>query len=324
MGSAKPKILVVDDAPEQINAVKRVLKKFNVEIIHASNGHDASLLAHKHEFALIILDVKMPKMNGYQLAALLTKIERTQHVPILFVTAAYQDDEHLLKAYQHGAIDYLEKPFHNKVLQSKVKIFLDVWGRKKELERAIDELEIKKAQLEREVALKEEANKTITHLATHDPLTNLPNRMMLMEKMQQSVSRTTRDKTKFTVLFFDLDEFKAVNDSYGHDAGDWVLQEVSTRLQKNIRVGDTASRLGGDEFVILLPDSKNREEAVNLAQRIGKSIAEPIIYQDREISISASVGLAMFPEDGLTAELLIKKSDSAMYQVKNDNKKVKT
>jgi len=154
------------------------------------------------------------------------------------------------------------------------------------------------------------------HLAFHDALTNLPNRSLLMNRLDHQIAKAEREQSRLAVLFLDLDRFKAVNDSLGHDIGDDLLRMVAQKLQSQVRQSDTVSRLGGDEFVILLDDPTSMEELVQIMNRIILSINEPIEIKGKTTQVGTSIGIAMFPADGHSPEELIKRADTAMYAAK--------
>jgi len=154
------------------------------------------------------------------------------------------------------------------------------------------------------------------HLAEHDSLTGLPNRLLLHDRLGQLISQESRRKSPMAVLFLDLDGFKYINDSLGHSTGDLLLQSVAKRLQSCVRSLDTVSRQGGDEFVVLLHDLQSTEYAALTATRILKAIADLHAINGQELHITASVGISVYPEDGQDAETLLKNADTAMYQAK--------
>jgi diguanylate cyclase (GGDEF)-like protein/PAS domain S-box-containing protein len=166
----------------------------------------------------------------------------------------------------------------------------------------------------REVALR------MAHLAQHDVLTDLPNRVLLQDRLSQALERGRRYGSKIAVLFVDLDHFKTINDSLGHSAGDQLLIKVSKKLQACVRQSDTVSRQGGDEFVILITDHSNTRGPTRVAEKILNALREPIEIQDQRLTISASIGIAMFPDDGSNAEELIKNADAAMYLAKQSER----
>ncbi len=158
----------------------------------------------------------------------------------------------------------------------------------------------------------------ISHLAEHDPLTGLPNRLLLSDRLGQAIMRASQESGRIALLFLDLDGFKHINDSLGHAVGDKLLESVAKRLKDCIRTPDTVSRQGGDEFVVLLQDVHEPEDAAVAAIRILKAVAEVHSIDQHDLSVTASIGVSLYPEDGLDAETLIKNADTAMYQAKEN------
>ena len=162
-----------------------------------------------------------------------------------------------------------------------------------------------------------EAEKRLFHLALHDSLTGLPSRQLLQDRMQQLITLNKRRAETFAVLFIDLDRFKPINDCYGHAVGDLVLKEVADRLGASVRTVDTVARLGGDEFVILAPGLSRELDIQMVAAKVLASVLRPLRIEGRELEIGASIGSALFPENGEDADLLLKHADLAMYQAKH-------
>ncbi|MGH7489309.1 MAG: putative bifunctional diguanylate cyclase/phosphodiesterase, partial [bacterium] len=162
----------------------------------------------------------------------------------------------------------------------------------------------------------EAANRQLRHLATHDSLTGLPNRILLEDRLSQAIAHATRDKHLFAVAIFDLDRFKVINDSFGHGIGDELLKEVARRLQGIARSIDTVVRLGGDEFVMIIDHLAQPSDAQVVAQRAIAALQQPLRIGEKDIHSSASVGIALFPRDGNGVETLMAHADAAMYFVK--------
>lgn len=158
------------------------------------------------------------------------------------------------------------------------------------------------------------------HLAHHDPLTGLPNRVLFMDRLAQALAASRRQRAEFALMFLDLDHFKAINDTNGHEAGDAVLQEVAARLTRCVRGVDTVSRLGGDEFVVLLTDIGGVDQAAHVASTVMQSVARPVQTGGREISLSVSIGIAICPSDGQDAKTLLRHADVAMYHAKQNGR----
>jgi diguanylate cyclase (GGDEF)-like protein len=153
----------------------------------------------------------------------------------------------------------------------------------------------------------------VAHLAMHDPLTGLPNRRLFGERLEQTLARCERRRERFALLYIDLERFKAINDRYGHKAGDRMLVEIALRLLGSLRRNDTAARVGGDEFLVILEGVENREQARVVADKVVRAIESPLPGLDPDERVSASVGVVVFPEDGRTADQLLHVADEAMY-----------
>jgi diguanylate cyclase (GGDEF)-like protein len=156
----------------------------------------------------------------------------------------------------------------------------------------------------------------LAHLAHHDALTDLPNRLLFLDRLSHAISRAERDGSQLAVLFVDLDGFKSVNDALGHLAGDRLLQEVAARLSGAIRRDDTVARLGGDEFVVLIERLHAPDDACALAGKLLDALAEPVALDGRELRVTGSIGISVYPRDGSVAEKLVQRADAAMYQAK--------
>ncbi|VXC03878.1 GGDEF-domain containing protein [Pseudomonas sp. 8AS] len=171
-------------------------------------------------------------------------------------------------------------------------------------------------RLQQEILRVKDSEASFTHLAQHDALTNLPNRLLVRDRMEQAISHARRDAKRVALLFLDLDNFKTINDSLGHDAGDELLQEVARRLQEAVRDIDTVSRQGGDEFLLVMADVEELAAVSALAARLQQRLADPFSLKGMQIVSSSSIGISLFPDDGEDFETLLKHADTAMYQAK--------
>ena len=185
------------------------------------------------------------------------------------------------------------------------------------VQRALDALE--RAVAERTSEL-QEAQARAQHLADHDALTGLPNRRLLEDRLTQALALSQRNRMQTAVMFVDIDRFKAINDSLGHAAGDALLKEISLRLVNQLRLGDTICRIGGDEFVVVLPEVKRSSDVAQVAQKVIEQLAQPVPLEARELIVTASIGIAVFPDDGGDAETLIRNADAAMYHAKESGR----
>ncbi|MCD6342790.1 MAG: GGDEF domain-containing protein, partial [Spirochaetaceae bacterium] len=164
------------------------------------------------------------------------------------------------------------------------------------------------------------ANERIAYMATHDPMTGLPNRMRIMDRLEQELNRSRRYDKTLAVLFIDLDGFKRVNDTHGHQAGDFVLKQIAERLSAGIRATDAVGRLAGDEFLVIITDDCTRENGLQLAENLRKLLSEKIVFEKASLTVTGSVGLAFYPEDGSNSKDLVKLADKAMYKAKENGK----
>ncbi|MGA8810337.1 MAG: PAS domain S-box protein, partial [Thermoanaerobaculia bacterium] len=172
----------------------------------------------------------------------------------------------------------------------------------------------------RDITERTYAEEQIKHLAYHDALTTLPNRLLFKDRVTVAISHAQRHESRVSVLFLDLDRFKVINDSLGHNIGDQLLQAVAARVQSCVRDSDTVARLGGDEFTLLLPELTHAEDAALVAQKILEAVRYPFHIEGREFYITTSIGISVYPEDGPDAETLIKSADTAMYQAKEQGR----
>lgn len=185
--------------------------------------------------------------------------------------------------------------------------------RVQQLKRLINELTITHQKLKA-------SEETVRYQAYHDSLTGLPNRLLLMDRIKLAIANAQRNKNLLAVLFLDLDHFKLINDTLGHDVGDKFLQNIALRLVHCMRKNDTVARLGGDEFVILLPEVKDLTSVSTVADKIINTIVKPWSYKGRVFFVTASVGISVFPHDGEEPEVLIKNADNAMFCAKKQDK----
>jgi diguanylate cyclase (GGDEF)-like protein len=170
-----------------------------------------------------------------------------------------------------------------------------------------------------EITRREELQKELGYQATHDGLTDLPNRALLMDRLEHAIERVIRERVIIAVLFIDLDGFKDVNDTFGHEAGDWLLAQAAGRLKRCVRTADTVSRIGGDEFVVVLEGVDDAEQVVEVADRISESLSTPFALGRVEASVSASIGVTVLDEIAERgAEELVWEADQAMYRAKGE------
>jgi diguanylate cyclase (GGDEF)-like protein len=284
-------ILLVDDRPENLLLLRTILEPLGERIVCAPSGEQALREMLRNEFALVLLDVRMPGMDGYETATVIKSRERTAHVPIIFLTAADVDDVNARRGYDVGAVDYLYKPFDPVVLRSKVSVFMDLHHLKREAE-------------------------ALAHRALHDPLTGLPNRTLFEDRLSLAVSRTARSDASAAVFYLDLDDFKPVNDLYGHDVGDALLIELANRLRSVLRPSDTIARLGGDEFAVVSDAVQDHRDAERIARRIMDAVAAPYAVAEGKARVTVSIGIALVRAP-VEPRSLLRGADTAMYAAKS-------
>lgn len=427
--SDRLKILIVDDNEVNLTLLERLLVHENAQVFTAYNGVQAVDLVVRHDFALILMDVQMPGMDGYETAREIKSLEKGHLTPIIFLTAIYKDPEYARMGYDAGAVDFLTQPLDPPTLRSKVGIFLELKRQKDLLEQEIRQRErteqalrdaeekyrniffravegifrstidgrfvevnpafarifgyssieevlsltangggfidseerpvyLEKLKKERsisdyefcvstkdgrriwvsessrlfeedgefyiegvleDITLRKMSEIKLQKKATVDALTGVPNRYLFFDRLENSIEKAIRYKNRLAILFIDLDDFKSVNDKYGHQTGDKLLSSVASRLQTRLRSSDTLARLGGDEFCVLLECPADKESVGKVAQDFISCLNEPFSFADIECRVGATIGISLFPEDAKCAVDLVRKADEAMYKVKRDN-----
>ena len=310
-------VLLVDDTPANLLALEATIAGPNIAPVHAISGEEALRHLLQRDFALILLDVQMPGMDGFELAALIRARPNSQHTPIIFVTAHALDASQLHRGYASGAVDYIVKPFDAVVLRSKVAVFVELF-RAAEIKQRAAALQAANRQLQADLAEQARLAAQIARAAAHDALTGLPNRSQFDERLRQELGSARRRREGLALLFMDLDSFKAINDTLGHDAGDELLKAVAARLKACVREHDIVARLGGDEFVLLLTATGDVKSAARVAAQVLSAFAPPFALPGRTLTVNLSVGIALSPGDGDDATTLIKNADIAMYRAKQD------
>ena len=426
-----PKVLIVDDNRSNRIALRAILKGVHAELQEADNGFDALSLSLEQDYAMILLDVQMPEMDGYEVCEHLRSNPRTANTPVIFLTAAYKEDVDKVRGYVTGATDYLAKPIEDHILKAKIEVFLklynqnqllqesesrtraiidtaldavigmDVRGRitdwnrraestfgwtraealglaladmiipaskreayRRDLERFIATGEgrlfnrrIETTALRRngeefpvelaitplkygdthhftafvaDISVRKQLEDEVRQLAFYDPLTKLPNRRLLGDRLVQARAACRRSACHGAVMFLDLDNFKPLNDSHGHDAGDLLLIEAVGRMKRCMREMDTVARFGGDEFVMIISELEadrdgSLRQAGIVAEKIRATLAEPYRLALRregkadamvEHHCTASIGVALFVHSDASQEDIFRRADAAMYLAK--------
>lgn len=440
----KASILVVDDNPGKRLALVSVLEVLQQNVVTAESGRDALRCLLDHEFAVILLDVQMPAMDGFETARLIRSRQQSESTPIIFVTAYSRGETDMMEGYSLGAVDFIFTPIIPEILRAKVSVFVDLYHKIQAIKRHEEHLEIlveqRTAALTAEIAERKQAEvairklssamekvadsifitdangvieyinsafeiitgyrreeamgktprviksgkhdeqfyqqiwdtllrgevyrnvfinrrkdgqlyheaititpltdeqgkvthyiasgKDITesiqtqerlhHLAHHDVLTGLPNRMLFVERLKHALKRAEWRKRAVAVMFLDMDRFKIVNDTLGHEAGDRLLQAMAARLLGCVRDGDTVARFGGDEFAGFLNDVASPEDVAPIVAKFLAALAPPFMIDGHELFISGSIGISLYPDDGTDTQTLMKNADTAMYRAKQN------
>jgi diguanylate cyclase (GGDEF)-like protein/PAS domain S-box-containing protein len=226
-----------------------------------------------------------------------------EDVPKLFQT--FDEVRKTGKASRGIDLKFVRKDGSKRYIETSVSLITDTNGRPVGFRGVI-----------RDITERRQMEDTIRKLAYHDPLTGLPNRLLLNDRLSMAMARAKRNKKKLTLMMLDLDKFKEVNDTLGHQMGDCLLRVVGDRLAGLLRKGDTVGRLGGDEFMVLLPEIKKAKDSVHVAQKILASFQEPFPCNDHKLSITTSIGIAFFPDHVEDGDTLMKNADIAMYRAK--------
>ncbi len=418
-GDGSSVLLVVDDYPENLSSMRALLQREDWRVITASSGLEALELLLAHEIDLVLLDVRMPGMDGFEVARLMRGSQRTRMTPIIFLSAHAQSSAAVLEGYASGAIDYLFKPFDPNILKPKVQALLEQQRNRRALQRLSHDLESARAfnasvldnaaegiLVVGEGSVIEYANPAISRLlnatmaelqgesflsflqkphvptwlgfpmfeayrkgqtwrqhdailrtgrgqqvpvalscaplpaeqkamvvtvldmsevrhlhqqlefqAVTDPLTGLLNRRGFHQAVENTLLRSERNGLSLVLLYLDLDGFKRVNDTLGHDAGDRVLRWVSEQMQACLRSYDILGRMGGDEFTALL-ELEFPEQAAKIAEKLIERVSVCQQVDGLDVMLGASIGIATFPDCGSDLNGLLRAADIAMYEAK--------
>jgi diguanylate cyclase (GGDEF)-like protein len=299
------KILIVDDSVESRQLLLRILKKAGYKIFEAADGQEGLTQAAKILPDLILLDIVMPELDGYQVCEALKKDLRTADIPVIFLSAETETKDKI-RGLESGGVDYITKPIDRGELLARVQTQLKIRRLTKELIRANIALIKKNAELEG-------ANAAITHLMHTDPLTGLANRRFFLEILDNLMSLARRHHTPLSLVEADLDHFKAINDTYGHAWGDQVLKDFGVLLKKHSRKEDLVARFGGEEFIMALPQT-DLEGAKIWAEKIRLALEE-MGWEQIKGKVTGSFGISQFHPDD-TPESFIERADKALYQAK--------
>lgn len=309
-------ILIVDDRQDNLLVLESLLEDMNCNIIKATSGNGALSLMLDYEFALVLLDVQMPDMDGFETAEFMRMNSKTRYLPIIFVTAISKEQKCIFKGYEMGAVDYLFKPIEPIILQSKVKVFLELYNQKRLVEEQTKLLELKV----KELSELREANFKLETLSTLDGLTGISNRRSFDNYINMSLKNCARSDKPISLIMADIDFFKNYNDNYGHLQGDDCLIKVAKTMVSSVkRPLDFVARYGGEEFAVILPET-DEEEAKVIAETIRRNVEELNIIHEHSAAaphVTLSLGIeTILPKPDYSINELIENADRALYKAK--------
>lgn len=331
----KERLLIVDDVHENREILRRRFERQGFSTTEAAGGIEALDLIERETFDLVLLDMMMPDVDGLQVLARIRAKYSQGVLPVIMVTAKSQSED-IVAALNCGANDYITKPVDFSVALARVITQLDrkraeekIQQMNEELSRAKEALESRVAartedlahanqQLQSELEQREKSQATIVHLAHHDALTGLGNRLLFDKQLNDAIAHRQRSGGDLAVTLIELDGFKTINDTLGHGTGDAVLKNVASRLRNALREGDKVGRLGGDEFAVIQFGAKQPTEAAALATRLIELIRNPFSIDNQSMVISASIGIAVASGDYQNSAQLLRAANLAMYRAKAD------
>lgn len=313
--ASRAKVLVSDDDFNVRWLTRQCLEAEGLVVVEAASGPEALDVFVRERPDLVFLDVEMPGMDGLEVCKRIRGLPQGENIPIMIVTGS-DDRESIDRGFEAGATQYKTKPLNWSLLGRDVQYML----------RASNALNALKRQEDR-----------LRYLAYFDPLTNLPNRRSFNEQLNRILKRSQRRNTHVALLFIDLDHFKRINDSLGHGRGDRLLVEIAKRLTLELREEDAINcltdqsaepdaqgteiaRLGGDEFTVVLSDITDTLHVERVARRILNSLSQPIPLQSHNPVVTPSIGIAIYPQDGREADVLVRNADTAMYAAKAEGR----
>ena len=334
---AKPRVLIVDDIGDNRMILMRRFERRGFDVVEADNGFLAIDLIAQQDFDVVLLDVMMPGIDGIETLKRIRSEKSASALPVIMVTAK-SESENIVDALNFGANDYVTKPVDFAVALARVNTQI---GRKQAERKVVqanealrnvnEDLENRVAdrtsrlieanhRLKAEIAEREESEARSQYLAYHDSLTGLGNRLLFKEQLEEGLGDTSGVPQPLAVLFIDLDGFKAVNDTVGHSIGDKLLKSVAERLRNLLHPTDRIARLGGDEFAILQMSVTQPASACLLAQEIIEIVSLPCSIDGHDVTVGASVGIAVGKPGGITSDDFLKSADLAMYSAKADGR----
>lgn len=323
----KKDILIIDDMPDNLRVLSSLLTREGYGVRKALNWHMALTACQTLLPDLILLDIMIPEVDGYEICRRLKACRLTADIPVIFISAL-EDVFDKVKAFQVGGVDYITKPFEFEEVLVRVEnqlalrtARLEILKLNTELENRVNERtsQLEKAlyKLQQEINQRQQLQTKLLDIALHDSLTGLPNRVLFIKRLEQALNRAKLESDyHFAVLFLDCDRFKVVNNSLGHLVGDELLIAIARRLQASLSPFDSLARFGGDEFAILLENITDISTAIEVAECILKKLSQPFKLFRYEVFINASIGINWGNHNYEKSEYLLRDADTAMYRAK--------
>jgi diguanylate cyclase (GGDEF)-like protein len=295
---AERTLLIVDDSPTIRQAIKDAVTANGMfsTILEAKDGMEALKLFFNNKIDFVVTDVMMPKVDGYKFISAIKESEAGKDIPVIMLSASRKEVVDKIKGLHIGASDYILKPFDQSELLARINVFLKI----QELQ---NELKKKNALLEQ--------------LSLTDTLTGLYNRRYFYDHISTHSANLKRHPGHFGCLMIDIDHFKSINDTYGHDVGDKILKRVSGIMTREMRKGEVLARFGGEEFIACLCEA-NEKEAIVAAERMRKAVENAHLTEDdNPVMVTISIGGVVYPQQGLeNSDNIIKAADEALYHAK--------
>ena len=297
-------ILIVDDEPEIRTLVRGILSE-SYRYLEANSAEEALSILRMEKFDLVISDINMSGMSGLEM---IPHVRAIAPDTVMMMISGEQTIESAIEALRGGAFDYIMKPFDFQHVEAAVR-------------RALEHHALLEAKRRHENHLEElvrQRTAELNHLAYHDALTDLPNRILFEDRLTQALILAKRHRQALGMLFLSLDGFKKVHDTLGHAIGDRLLQKVAERLRSSAHQGETVARFEGDEFALLLTQigGTEDEDVVEVIFQINESLKLPFLVDDHELFITVSIGISLYPDDGADAPTLLKNADAALYRAR--------
>jgi len=301
--NSKALILIVDDLPQNLQVLGSILRKNKYQIAVATNGQQAIDILKNISPDLILLDVMMPGIDGHEVCRRLKKQDSTKDISIIFLTAKSETDD-IVKGFELGAVDYITKPFNATELLARVRTHIELKKNRDVILNLIDKLE--------------EKNRILEKLAVTDGLTRCYNHSHIIDRLGHEICAAFRHSDPLSITMFDIDFFKKINDTYGHQVGDEVLVKVTDKIKDVLREIDIIGRYGGEEFLVVMRKT-DREGCYIASERIRKQV-EALTWEHENLHVTISGGIGVLENESENAASMIKRADECLYISKENGR----